>query len=89
LNWVQLARSLGATLGWFHIRIESLFLFETGSYLTSWFAKKLGLIMWLTTGNTLVLLSSVFAFFWIPQMPPYLLERAREEKAIEIAGMHV
>jgi hypothetical protein len=43
--------------------------------------------MWLTTGNTLVLFASLFAFFWIPQVPPDMLERAREEKAIEIAGM--
>jgi hypothetical protein len=57
-----------------------------GSYLTAAFAQQVGLIMWLAVGNTIVLGAYVFVFFWVPQVPPDVLERAREEKAVEIAG---
>jgi hypothetical protein len=42
--------------------------------------------MWLACGNTIVLIAYAYVFFWVPQIASGVLERAREEKAIEIAG---
>ncbi len=60
----------------------------TGSYMSSWWSQQVGLIMWIAIGNSIVLLAYIYVFFWVPQVPPMMLERAREEKAIEIAGDH-
>jgi hypothetical protein len=43
--------------------------------------------MWLACGNSIVLVAYAYVFFWVPQIAPGVLERAREEKAIEIAGL--
>ena len=54
--------------------------------MTSFFSQQVGLIMWIAIGNTIVSCAYIYVFFWVPQVPPQMVEQAREEMAIELAG---
>lgn len=44
--------------------------------------------MWVSIGNTVIFLAFIYIFFWIPQIPPKEIEKALNDEAIRMAGVH-
>lgn len=57
-----------------------------GSKLTAVLSVQVGLIMWISVGNTVIFVAYLYLFFWIVQIPPGAIEKARNEYVIEIVG---